>query len=276
MTGSRKKPSIKFLRTRLLLDDIYSVIRGWYFRMPPGKVQSSAEFLDGHVLSEINIKMKWRDDLKEINHSRFHNMGLGCQLVNQVMLRPGEVFSLRRFFGGTTEEQGFQKGPMFIRGRIDYIAGGGACLISTLLFNAAMKSNLRILEKHNHSTDLWGEERFIELGLDATYVYGRKDLKFKNTHEASIYIVTELSMDDLMLSCRFISPKPLSCRVSVMSEVLQELRPTDNPVPVAPAEERPYRKGWVVRTKRMTNENENNPGKITYTKKELYKPFLLP
>src|SRR5436309_2384608 len=110
MSGNRKKPAIKFLRMRLFLDDAYSVLRGWYFRISSRKVQFSAETLDGHVLSEVSIKMKWREDLKEINHSRFHNMGLGCQLVNHAELRPGEVFSLRRFFGGTTEEQGFQKG----------------------------------------------------------------------------------------------------------------------------------------------------------------------
>lgn len=275
MAGNRKKPAIKLLRTRLLLDDVHSVLCGWYFRISSRKVQSTAEFLDGHVLSEISIQMKWREDLKEINHSRFHNMGLGCQLVNHSVLRPGEVFSLRRFFGGTTEEQGFQKGPMFVRGRVDYMAGGGSCLISTLLFNAAMKSNLRILEKHNHSTDLWGEERFIDLGLDATYVYGRKDLKFKNTHEANIYIVAELRMDDLTLTCRFISPKPLSCEVSVTTEVLEELEPAVNSDPESPTEQRPYRKGWVVMTRRMTNREENRIGKITYRKKEHYKPFFL-
>ncbi|BBI31852.1 VanW family protein [Cohnella abietis] len=274
MARRRNRSYIKFLRARLLLDDLRSLLRGWYFRMTPRKVEVSEQLLQRHVLSEVSVKINWREELKEINYSRIHNMGLGCELVSQVNLRPGEVFSLKRFFRGTTEEQGFQKGPMFMRGRTDYVAGGGTCLISTLLFNAALKANLSILEKHNHSTDLWGEDRFIDLGLDATYVFGRKDLKFKNTHTADILIIAELVREDLMLHCRFISSKPLPYKVSVTTEIVEELRPDDYPDTSASAEARPYRKGWVVMTNRFI-KGHDNVERNTYTKRERYKPYLL-
>ena len=276
MNRTRKKPLIKFLRTRLLLDDALSIFRGWYFNMSSRKAAPSEEMSDGFVLSKASLKINWREELKEINYSRIHNMELGCELVNHVKLKPGEVFSLRRFFGEMTEEQGFQKGPMFVRGRLEYVAGGGACLISTLLFNAALKANLCILEKHNHSTDFWGEDRFIGLGLDATYLFGRKDLKFKNTHTADIYIITELSMDDLMLHCRLISDKPLSCQVSILTEVLEELRLPENPSNDAGAKDRPYRKGWIVMTKRnVVEENASGREVCTYWKEETNKPYML-
>ncbi|QJD87261.1 VanW family protein [Cohnella herbarum] len=276
MSEVRTKPLIKYLGTRLLLDDAHSVLRGWYFRFSKLRKAEALNTDSDCTLSEIIIQMKWREDLQEVNHSRFHNMGLGCELVNHVIVRSGEVFSLRRYFGGTTEEQGFRKGPMFVRGRIEYVAGGGACLISTLLFNAALRANLAILEKHNHSTDLWGEERFIGLGLDATYLYGRKDLKFKNTHGADIRIEIGLSREDLMLHCRFVSSKPLPYTVSVISEVLQELHP-EAVVDGGDLSEdnRPYRKGWVVRTERTVIE-EGLPNSKTYSKEESYKPFYLP
>ncbi|WP_239618768.1 VanW family protein [Cohnella mopanensis] len=276
MSEVRSKPLIKFLRARLLLDDARSVLRGWYFRFSKIRKVEEPAAHNECVLSEINIQMKWREDLQEVNHSRFHNMGLGCELVNQVIVRPGEVFSLRRYFKGTTEEQGFRRGPMFVRGRIEYVVGGGACLISTLLFNAALQANLAILEKHNHSTDLWGEERFIGLGLDATYLYGRKDLKFENTHGADIRIEIEFSRNDLMLHCRLVSSKPLPYTVSVASEVLQELHPEDAESSIDPSDDpRPYRKGWVVRTVRSAGIGELPYTKKNYVKKEIYKPFYL-
>ncbi|QMV43281.1 VanW family protein [Cohnella cholangitidis] len=274
MSENRAKPLIKYLGARLLLDDARSVMRGWYFRFSKLRKAEGQTARNECLLSEINIQMKWRDDLKEINHSRFHNMGLGCDLVNQVTVRSGEVFSLRRYFMGTTEEQGFRRGPMFVRGRIEYVAGGGACLISTLLFNAALQANLAILEKHNHSTDLWGEERFIGLGLDATYAYGRKDLKFKNTHGADIRIETEFR-EDLMLSCRLISTKPLTCTVSIATEVVRELHPEDaGSDRDSDGNRRPYRKGWIVRTERKVS-GEKLADRQNYVKKEMYKPFYI-
>jgi len=48
---------------------------------------------------------------------------------------------------------------------------------------------LHIVEKHNHSRDLWGEEhRTVPLGRDATYVYAVKDLKFANPWNGDVIV----------------------------------------------------------------------------------------
>lgn len=277
---ARARTAIRFLKLRLLLDNLHSLCRGWLFRIAARRASEHPDNAS-HLLAEMSLAIAWREELADINYSRIHNMGLGCELVNQVLLKPGEIFSLRRFIGAATEAQGFQKGPMFIRGRTEFATGGGICLISTLLFNAALKANLRILEKHNHSTDFWGEDRFIDLGLDATYVYGRKDLKFKNTHSGAVWVQAWLSRDDLMLHCRFYSDQPPSAEVTIATSVLEELAPpaegdssTDQP--------RAYRKGWVVVTERRSRQTRRNSEPqqasvptTTYQKKELYKPYYL-
>lgn len=275
MADSGSRPTIKFLRARLLLDDVRSLTRGWYFRTAPVRKADRPADGEQYTLSEIAIPIRWKEGLKEVNYSRIHNMGLGCQLVNGTILRPGEVFSLRRFLGPASETQGFRKGPMFVRGRLTYVPGGGACLVSTLLFNVALMANLPILEKHNHSTDFWGEDRFIGLGLDATYVYGRKDLKFRNAHGADIRILAELTEGtERWLRCRLVSSKPLVEPVTIETEVLQELRPkADRESSGATAEEKPYRKGWVVRTTRSVAKADGQA--VNYAKLETYKPYFL-
>jgi len=229
-----------------------------------------------HVLGEIRIRMKWRGGRGGENIGGVYKMAHGCRIVDGTVVRPGRVFSLRRFLGAATGEQGFKAGPMFVRGRTEMVTGGGSCLISTLLFNAALQANLAIEEKHNHSTDMWGSERFIALGLDATYVYGRKDLKFRNTHGADIRIEAAMDEDKLELHCRFVSAKPLPAEVTIGTEIVEEL----HPVPASDAAPmRPYRKGWIVRTIRTSGGGEGateEAGRCTYVRQERYRPFYLP
>ena len=264
---ARKNPTqVRYLGLRLILDDIHSLLRGWYFGIKSHRAGGLVDLSKWFTLSDVSLKINWREELGEINHSRIHNMGLGCELVNHLVLRPGDVFSLRRFLRNTTTEQGFQTGPIFMHGRTDFITGGGTCLISTILFNAALHADLEILEKHNHSTDLWGEDRFIDLGLDATYVFGRKDLKFRNSHKGDVVVITELIRDSLMLRCRLLSPVPLVEEVSITTDVQQELHPE--------VREQPYRKGWVVTSKRVAQGADEL--RVTYSKTETYKPYVLP
>jgi Uncharacterized vancomycin resistance protein len=271
MTAIRNKPMIKFLRTRLLLDDARSLLKGWYFQFvsPENRLPRDAEAeRDEIVLSEIRILMQWKEELQDLNYGRFHNMNLGCRIVNGTVIPPGRIFSLRKFLKGATEEMGFMPGPMFVRGRTIHAAGGSACLISTLLFNVALQANMDILEKHNHSADMWGEERFIDLGLDATYVYGRKDLKFRNTHSADIRILAEMSGYEL--HCRLVSDKPLAGTTTVRTKLLRELHPAGAPSETSPA----YRKGWIVATERSFRDESGTTG-TTYYKEEKYAPFFL-
>jgi vancomycin resistance protein VanW len=264
---------VRWLKARLLLDDLKSFYRGWLFRIISSrKVKEPRDLSGWKPISESTIQMKWREEMKEVNYSRFHNMKTGCDLVHGVLLKPNDVFSLRRFLYDASEAQGFQTGPVFSNGNITYSSGGGVCVVASILFDAVFKANLTILEKHNHSTDLWGEERFIHLGGDATYVYGRKDLKFVNSHTSDILIQASFNMESLTLSCQILSPKPLDCSVRVETQILEEKHPTANDN--KSLDEAPYRKGWVVLTKRIS-QTPNGPEHITYEKKEVYKPFWL-
>ena len=68
-------------------------------------------------------------------------------------------------------------------GVVDGLAGG-ICQISSTLYNAVLLANLEIVERRNHSYPA----SYIQVGRDATVVYGVKDLQFKNSRSYPIKI----------------------------------------------------------------------------------------
>ena len=61
---------------------------------------------------------------------------------------------------------------------------GGICQVSSALYRAVMRANIRSVERHNHMMPVG----YAELGLDATVAWGYLDYKFKNTYDFPIYI----------------------------------------------------------------------------------------
>ncbi|WP_317964174.1 VanW family protein [Paenibacillus sp. CCS19] len=235
--------------------------------MTTRKMNADSELAQYAILAETTLQMsRWKGQ-EEINARRFHNMHTACTLVDGVALKPNEVFSLRRFLKDSSGKLGFQEGPVIINGEVVFATGGSVCAVATLVFDAALKANLAILEKHNHSTDMWGESRFIHLGGDAAYVYGRKDLKFRNSHNSDIIVKAAFDHNNMMLSCRIYALTPLPGTVRIDIRLLQEIVPPEQ-------EGHKYRNGCIVSTRRylrMTNDRET----LTYSKNEVYQPFRL-
>ena len=70
--------------------------------------------------------------------------------------------------------------------------GGGICQVSTTLFNAAVKADMEIVERHNHSLTV----SYVDKGKDATVDWGHQDFRFKNTSEDDIFICCYLTNDN--------------------------------------------------------------------------------
>jgi len=169
-----------------------------------------------------------------------------ADLITGWLLAPGAVFGMRWAIGEPTPGRGFRSGPSIVNGVLTEDTGGGICQVSTVLFNTALVAGLEILEKHNHSTDIWGDKRLIELGRDAAFAYAVKDLKFRNSHSAPVVIRLEVSADSSALIGRALSPTAIDGTIEVQSEVIEQLAP--NPAAGQPGAT-PVA-GWIVRTER--------------------------
>ncbi len=123
--------------------------------------------------------------------ARLTNIKLAVQAINRTALEPGEEFSFNGIVGQRTAARGYQMAPAFSGGEVTEELGGGICQVSTTLFNAAVKSNLEITERHPHSMPV----SYVDKGKDATVNWGSQDLKFKNNTNGTIYVMAVVSSD---------------------------------------------------------------------------------
>jgi len=123
--------------------------------------------------------------------ARLNNITLAMSMINGTKLAPGETFSFNDTVGQRTSGRGFKMATAYSGGEVTEQVGGGICQVSTTLFNAAVKADMQIDERHNHSLTV----HYVDKGKDATVDWGNQDLKFTNTSADDIYICCYLTDD---------------------------------------------------------------------------------
>ncbi|MDZ7876805.1 MAG: VanW family protein [Saprospiraceae bacterium] len=159
-----------------------------------------AEVPSAHFLPQIVEK-------QEIKHGEFFenklsNIRLTASKLSGLVIRQGSIFSFWHLVGNPSERNRFQKSRIIRNGVVDFEVGGGMCQVSGMVYLAALKAGLKILERHNHSVDIYQEhERISPLGADATVVYGAKDLQFLNNLSGAIQLTfTIVNNNELVLT----------------------------------------------------------------------------
>lgn len=122
----------------------------------------------------------------EGNVTRSINLKLAAKNINGKVIMPNEVFSYNETVGERTTERGFRAAAGFQGGKVVQMIGGGICQVSSTLYNSVIYANLGITERHNHMFAV----SYVDIGTDATVVYGSLDFKFKNTRQYPIMIKT--------------------------------------------------------------------------------------
>ena len=117
--------------------------------------------------------------------ARTANVRLAAKLVNGTILNPGEEFSYNKVVGPRTAARGFKEAGVFANGEVVDGIGGGICQVSSTIYMAALRANMKITERKNHAFYV----DYTPKGEDATVVYGSIDFRFKNTSAYPIKIV---------------------------------------------------------------------------------------
>jgi vancomycin resistance protein YoaR len=105
--------------------------------------------------------------------------------------------------------------PSYLEGETPQTPGGGICLLSSLLYQAALATGLTIQERVPHLQTI----RTVPPGLDATVWYGQADLKFQNPFNQSVQLRTQVSPASLTVSLHGRSAQPM---LPVRREVTQQ------------------------------------------------------
>ena len=138
------------------------------------------------MFSDLLYRQEIIYDTEDKNHKI--NMELINKEINGIVLLPNEIFSFNMNVGERTEEKGYKSGPVYVRGKLTKDIGGGICQAATGLYNCALFSNIKILERKAHPK----VSEYIDPGRDATIYWKLIDLVFKNTRKHPIKIVLYL------------------------------------------------------------------------------------
>lgn len=128
------------------------------------------------------------------NPNRVANIKKSVKLFNssrKCVLAPGEKLSLNDILGDRTEAGGWKLAPGYVRGKTEDQPGGGVCQVSTTLYCAALKADLEIIERSNHSMPVG----YADLGTDATISTGGPDLVLRNNTKSRIYLRAWIGAD---------------------------------------------------------------------------------
>jgi glycosyltransferase involved in cell wall biosynthesis len=124
---------------------------------------------------------------------KVHNLRLAIKKLDGVEIPAGEVFSFWKHVGQANRARGFVEGRELREGCIIPNVGGGLCQLSNALYDAALKANFEIVERHAHTQVVAGS--LAEQGRDATIFWNYVDLRFRSPN--AFRIETFLGKDHL-------------------------------------------------------------------------------
>lgn len=155
------------------------------------------------------------------NVSRSKNLRNGSSKVNGWVLMPGEEFSAYVCLTPFTAANGYASAASYENGKVVDTVGGGACQLSTTLFNAALRAELEITQRQNHSMIVG----YVKPSEDAAIAGTYKDLKFKNNYTTPIYIEGAVKGGNLTFTIYGKETRPANRTVKYVSETLGTIDP---------------------------------------------------
>ncbi len=176
---------------------------------------NESAFVDAVEKNNTRIMLGgFRTVLKDPLPGEEYNVHLAADMLAGRVVRNGEIFSQNAAIGPYTEDKGFRKGPTYIGTLVTTTIGGGVCKIASTLYNTAVLSDMKIIERHNHTMPV----PYVPYGQDATVSYGNKDIRFQNNTGSDILIWAK-GIDNVLYMA-FYGSKPAPS-VNWRHEVLQ-------------------------------------------------------
>lgn len=176
-----------------------------------GNLSKFSKKTDNGLVFDYSISLSQEIKPSSTFENKLYNLQLASAKINQYILKPDEIFSFFKIIGNPNSN--FKKSRTLINNVLKEENGGGICQVSGIIYHISLIAGLEILERHNHSVDIYTDEtRFTPLGTDATIVYGYKDLRIKNNRSSLIKFEIKIIDDYLfvtLFSNDFIEEKEL-------------------------------------------------------------------
>lgn len=199
--------------------------------------------------------MQFSTTFDKTMEGRLHNIVSTAAIVNDMVLKPGDIFDYAKVIEQTEAKYGYREAPVILNGKLVPGVGGGICQVSTTLYNAVLRGGLEIVERRNHSLPI----SYAPLGQDATFSTGYINFRFRNNTGNGLLIRTELA--DGRLTVKLFGKMPKDITYDIDSKIVKTIAPPVKYVRNASLKRGEQREliagkaGYVVETKRYKRQN---------------------
>lgn len=152
---------------------------------------------------------------------RAKNVENGASKINGTILYPGDEMSVYELVNPFTKENGYELAGSYLNGETVESFGGGICQVSTTLYNAALRAELDITMRFNHSMIV----TYVDLAADAAIAGTYKDLRIKNPYDTPVYIEGVCAGRNITFNVYGVDTRDDNRKVSYVSETLSENDP---------------------------------------------------
>lgn len=160
-------------------------------------------------------------DFSDSAEGRIANVKNAASKINGTVLYPGEEFSVYDAIGPLEADNGYELAGSYENGTTVESYGGGVCQVSTTLYNAVIRAELEITQRFNHSMLV----TYVEPSMDAAIAGTYKNLKFKNTTDAPVYLEGYTSGKILYFNVYGQETRDKNRKVTFESETVSEEQP---------------------------------------------------
>lgn len=162
------------------------------------RFEKADEFANQSIIAESKTALWTEKDRVEempLMAGKIENLRLAIRKINGVEIPAGQTFSFWKQIGRASKRKGFVRGRELREGCIIPNVGGGLCQLSNALYDAALKANFEIVERHAHTQVVSGS--LAEKNRDATVFWNYVDLRFRSTN--AFRIEAELTATHLIV-----------------------------------------------------------------------------
>ena len=159
-------------------------------RAPPRLAQGDASgFVTVVAESRTALWSDPRSSERTMQWGKVQNLRAAARRLDRTMLPVGAVFSFWRQLGRASTRRGFVAGRMLQEGCLVPATGGGLCQLSNALYDVALETGCRIVERHGHSRIVPGSSALRR--RDATVAWNYVDLRFAAPREMMLRVIVE-------------------------------------------------------------------------------------
>lgn len=182
---------------------------------------------------------------KDSKEGRRYNVWKMAGFVNGLILQPGEVWSINEAAGPRYEQYGWREAAGINDGAYEEQFGGGICQVSSTLYNAVLRAELKIEKRSHHS---WPVD-YVPKGLDATISTGSPDFIISNPYDIPVIILVNCdAKNEKKITISVYGPK-MDYTVDFETKIVTNEEPSSPPATKLDPSLSPGKSAWTKQRK---------------------------